>query len=221
MAVALSILRCGDDAVGDRTGSKNEPSPSVERPPQQVDHILAVAVSAGTETTLIAAGADGLFYEWLADGSFSFTEYEAAVLEYVQCMTASAFRAQPGYPRLTPWAVYQVQFADIAPAELEAKGLTQADLQTVIRTCGQQFWQPASRLWHPAHVPSVSYEQDAREVLAACLRSSAIEIPEDPSEDEFRRLFDESIDARRDLGAWSTCLRQVEDEYFITGTGIE
>jgi hypothetical protein len=180
-----------------------------------------VPVGEGTGPNLTRTGADDLFVEWLADGSFSFLEYEAAVLEYVQCMTSSAFRTRPGYPRLTPWDVYQVKFADIEPTELEAAGVTQADLQTAIRSCGQRFWQPASRLWHLTHVPSVSYEQNARELIAACLRLNGVDIPEHPSEDELRRLFDESIDARRDLGTWSTCIREVEEEYFITGTGLE
>ncbi len=140
-------------------------------------------------------------HEMLADGVVSFAEYEEVLLAYAACTADIGVEV-----RLT--LRYQGKFFEILtniPGDAAPEVFEQDD---------ECYWRevgPINQLWGLQNQPTEQEIQQARAALAACLRDSGIEVPEDATSDDFANLPPSR--------SFVLCAERIGEEFGIPGFG--
>jgi hypothetical protein len=215
LALAVAGAACGS-SVGQSTLTTE--APSLQDPHERR---ASVEVATSLSSTLAAEGASNLILDFIRDGVLDFGEYEQGVLTHIKCMEDYGWTSSPGYPRLAPWGQYQVQFEGYTAAAREARGASVSDLHMWEAECSARYWTGLSRIWDAKHSPSEAEEQEARNVVATCLRDAEVEIQERPSARQLFELFMDQVSAGASVAPWIDCVGSAKERYFTSGSGIE
>lgn len=132
------------------------------------------------------------------DGTVTFAEYEAATIEFVQCVSES------GGALSRPLSAGALQVFSV---DFVYRTDASAEVQAAIVRCGAAGWDRISRLWALSHGPSQETLHQARDAMAECLRSLGLTLPESPTARDFRESGDPA--------KYIQCSQQVSDQFGI------
>lgn len=121
----------------------------------------------------------------LADGVLTTQEYQQAAFDVVRCHKEHGARIG-GYPHFQgeqgtpePWWSARGQFM-YSPAYPKDDPLAEQNYHT----CEDEYFTTISAFWTDYIAPSVQEMQEARDLVAKCLRDEGIDVPAHPSTQE-------------------------------------
>ncbi len=179
--VAIAALSC-------RNGGSEETNDSPER-------LSSVALTELRKQ----AGDEQL--SMLADGQISFDEYEQAILSTIKCISDAGISVGP------PELKYRRKYYTY---DWEIPGDRADELFPKLDAC-TSAWRPVVDGWYLENTPTEEEISSARRALVACLRDAGIDIPAEPTEQDFARL--RSSPSRDFIG----CADRIAEEFGLIG----
>ncbi|MGE3074204.1 MAG: hypothetical protein AB7N24_13205 [Dehalococcoidia bacterium] len=137
----------------------------------------------------------------LADGEVSFDEYEQAILSTIKCISDAGITV--GTPELKYQRRYYWYDWNI-PGEKADELFPKLDACT-------GAWLPIVDAWYLENAPTEEEISMGRRALVTCLRDDGIDIPVEPTEQDFARL--RSSPSRDFLD----CVEKIREEFGLVG----
>lgn len=129
------------------------------------------------------------------DGTVTFGEYEAAVLDTVTCLQDLGAVTAPGEPKLSARGLYTWTATGKAPASDPADHEALRAHADRLEACAQTFWSPIDYFWIRVVEPTEREKATAMKDLEACLEKSGLAevIPPSRSYESFEALLASSL----------------------------
>lgn len=175
-------------------GTQDE-SPGIPSPVDPIRNPVAFAVANASPEQLPP----------LADGVVTADEYEASVLNTVQCMTEQGISMAEA-PHWDKETGSRMSFSFHGSTTIEDSQKQNA----IYEGCRLRFMAAIEHVWLVQHLPSEKKLQEAEDALRICLKASGLEVPAGLPSDELTDAFS------NDEAFW-TCAKKVEVEYQIPG----
>ena len=181
MAVAIAVLSCDNEGSGKSAGTA-----------QGLNSIALreLRKDAGDEQAAM-----------LEDGKISFDEYEQAILPTIRCISNAGITVGPPelkYQRKYYWYDWEI------PGDRADQLFPKLDACT-------SNWQPVVDGWYLENAPAEEDIASGRRALVTCLRDAGIDIPTQPTEQDFARF--RSSPSRDFIG----CTEKVREEFGLIG----
>ncbi len=181
MAVAIAVLGCRNEGSG--------------KPDDALQGLNSVAL------TELRKGAGEEQAAMLADGEVSFDEYEQAILSTIKCISNAGIAVgtpELKYQRKYYWYDWQI------PGEKADELFPKLDACTSV-------WLPVVDAWYLENAPTEEEISAGRRALVSCLRDAGIDIPVEPTEQDFARLRSSPSPD------FINCVEKIREEFGLIG----
>lgn len=164
-ALIAASVACGDDS-----GPKSGGVPDSSGP------------GASVRSSDLPPNLSAYQHALLDDGLLTASEYEKAALDVVRCHKENGaqvvgtphYSGEDGVPE--PWWTPRGQYM-YGPVYAD----TDLDASSKYFRCEEQYFNVVNAIWTNYIAPSASEMQEARVIVARCLREGGIDVPEQPS----------------------------------------